>query len=121
MRRKWKDIPGSLAIEVCDYAPEVSTPDGERVPSLDGRIMDTCEVIIDYTRSGYYDPGCMYLNNGDPGYPPEGDDYADLVEAYLLIDSKRTDLPRDVQDDLFTQFYDRIMDEECNEAYHDHD
>ncbi len=25
-----------------------------------------------------YDPGCMYLRNGDPGYPPEGGEVEDL-------------------------------------------
>lgn len=28
-------------------------------------------VDFKYKVHGYYDPGCAYLRNGDPGYPPD--------------------------------------------------
>lgn len=30
-----------------------------------------CTCSVEAVGSYYYDPGCMYLRNGDPGYPPE--------------------------------------------------
>jgi hypothetical protein len=36
--------------------------------------------------SHYYDPGCRYLSNGDPGYPPEEDlsiDHVSTVEVEM--------------------------------------
>ena len=47
-----------------------------------------CTVRIKLKCSGYYDPGCMYLNNGDPGYPPEGDDVRE-VQSIEIIDGDR--------------------------------
>ena len=118
--RKWKNIPCEFTIGLCDYAPEVSTDDDERVRVLDGRLVNENELVIKAKRSGYKDEGQWCKSNGDPGHAPEGNEAADLVEAYLLNGEVRTDLPQDVQNDLFEQFYDRIMDLEIDYDYHDY-
>jgi uncharacterized protein YneR len=45
---------------------------------------DYMEIIIKVNCKGYYDPGCWYLRNGDPGYPPEGDEER-LIDAIGTI------------------------------------
>ena len=89
MRSKgeWSGIPGHVIIEV-DYEP------GRGWADLDGRLFpylvecllphpaeeDAGTITIDFTSSGYYDPG---KTSGLPEncYPPEGDDERTVEDA----------------------------------------
>ena len=50
---------------------------------------------------GYYDPGRMYMPNGDPGYPPEGEDCWDdweIDDAYYYDPQKEEDVSIDYKE-----------------------
>lgn len=55
---------------------------GEKTYTINGD-----EYEVEFTAYGtyYYDPGCMYLRNGDPGYPPEEDVEVEEVEIESLF------------------------------------
>ena len=42
----------------------------------------------------YHEPGCMYLSNGDPGYPPDDDFELKSVESiwYLITDEDGSEI-----------------------------
>lgn len=52
---------------------------GEKGVEINEVVSDT-EVGLIINGKTYYDPGCMYLANGDPGYPPEYDEEFPLCE-----------------------------------------
>lgn len=56
---------------------------GEQTYILDGR-----EFEVEFIAYGtyYYDAGCMYLKNGDPGYPPEEECEVSEVEFESIIE-----------------------------------
>lgn len=67
MKTRWTNEPGIFLVEIEEPLPFI----GEG------------ELAIHYRSSGFFDSGCRYLSNGDPGYPPEWDhevkcDYATL-------------------------------------------
>ena len=44
-------------------------------------------IDVEATATAHHDPGCMYMKNGDPGYPPEDSFDIDEVDAeWYLID-----------------------------------
>lgn len=47
------------------------------------------EVGYDYVRGN---PGCRYLRNGDPGYPPEPDEF-DVREISIITDTSTEPAP----------------------------
>ena len=88
-----------------------------RSGTVRGTVFGTIEkdgLTIEYTAkisgSYYYDPGCMYLKNGDPGYPPEEDYEGPFFEGineltvYDADGNKLTVKPKDyeqlIQDDI---------------------
>ena len=78
----------------------------------------------------WYDPGCMYLRNGDPGYPSEDDLEITELEVsdfeldddpeYVVSDEEKTKIKSAVEDELYGMDYDRwsspeLYDPECCE------
>ena len=54
-----------------------------------------------------YDPGCMYMRNGDPGYPPEESLDVDEVEAiWYDEDGNKVEETQDMHDALVGHFED---------------
>jgi hypothetical protein len=58
MKRSWRNVPFTVADEV--------------------------EIVLHCTSTGYYDSGVHTFSNGDPGYPPEGEDERQVVGVYLM-------------------------------------
>lgn len=59
------------------------------------------DYVVEYEASGTYfsDPGCMYLKNGDPGYPPEEDFEVTKIECmvkYEDLDRENEEVPEDI-------------------------
>lgn len=48
------------------------------------------ELRISLKCSGYYDPGCRYMSNGDPGYPPCGDDHREVESIEIVTEDGKT-------------------------------
>lgn len=68
------------------------------------------DLVIHFLSSGYYDPGCRTLRNGDPGYPPEGDD--ERVLDYVERDGVR--LPADEAQAIFDQHQSEVDEAEMD-------
>lgn len=64
------------------------------------------ELTIHLSVDWYYDPGCIHMVNGDPGYPPEGDEER-LVQT-LTIDGDEID--RDVATEI-VELFEYIIEE----------
>ncbi len=80
-----------------EYEAPVSNEDGDH----------EC-VLLDVTANiSDYDPGCMYMRNGDPGYPPEGGE-VDNVEVTLPDGSVMATIP------------DALYDALCGKAHDEH-
>tara|TARA_Y100000034_G_scaffold114215_1_gene150057 strand:- start:1193 stop:1840 length:648 start_codon:yes stop_codon:yes gene_type:complete len=111
--RSWSGVYGNITVEL--YIPEetneiVEEGNDTAVPndvsafimqhfsSLGANPSDhTMEISIDYESSGYYDPGVHTLSNGDPGYPPEGEDERIVNGATLIIDGKtKIQMPKEL-------------------------
>lgn len=56
-----------------------------------------------------YDPGCMCLRNGDPGYPPEGGNAED-IEVEFPDGTKMDPIPEELLDKLTTEAEERFGD-----------
>ena len=98
----WKDLtyekplPAALLVELAKLPPDC----------------DGLELDFDIRSSGYYSPAVMYLRNGDPGYPEEGDDERECKGVYLLLDGKkRIPLYKTLADEL-----EGLYQEEINSA-----
>ena len=74
MKKRWKNVPGVTEVEAY--------------------------LVIHFLSSGYHDPGCMYLSNGDPGYPPEGDE--ERVLDYMEMGGLR--VPQEFAEKLFERY-----------------
>ena len=59
----------------------------------------------------YHDPGCMYLPNGDPGYPPEDDIEVDVIEIEAVFDGD--------EEVTLTDELEEALEELCIEAIED--
>lgn len=78
-----------------------------------GEEIEEFEVEIDFTYS--YDPGRMYMSNGDPGYPPE--ETADITRIY-----DKDKIPKWITDDMIADaFDDQLSDllDDCEPDYED--
>lgn len=68
---------GTLTLEIdTDKLLEIIGADGVEINEVES---NTEVSLIIYGKT-YYDPGCMYLANGDPGNPPEYDEEFPLYE-----------------------------------------
>lgn len=118
MIRRWRDVPGSIAVEIYFADGKVyDARDDKEVPELASVVKDdkSYELVINFRSTGYYDPGSMYGGWQNLGNPPEGDDERTLDVAYLTCDKQRIELPQDVQQQLLERFQDRV-DAETIEA-----
>lgn len=94
----WQDADGFVSLEIHrdpDGHPQAWFDSATDLP-LDPRISQEVnsavtnpsdeyfEVSINYKSTGYSDPGVHTLSNGDPGYPPEGDDERIVSSVELL-------------------------------------
>ena len=52
--------------------------------------LNDVEYYVEYEAYGtwYHDPGCMYLKNGDPGYPPEDDMEVEEIHCFVSYDDE---------------------------------
>lgn len=78
---------------------------------------------IDATYEYYWEPGCMYMPNGDPGYPPEEGiddkgDYDCIVDN--ICDDKGNSLDTKLTDEEFKLFEEYMIAKLDSEAL-DHD
>lgn len=68
---------GKLTLEIdTDKLLEIIGEDGVEINEVESNT----EVSLIINGKTYYDPGCMYLPNGDPGNPPEYDEEFPLCE-----------------------------------------
>ena len=114
--KRWSGVQGQFSIEL-RLQPEV--PFGyEVVRDWDDNTMPLAvqelrlliegengsELVIYFQDSGHYDPGCHYLRNGDPGYPPESSN----ERAYFMATLDKKRLPDDLGQRLFDALEDQI-------------
>lgn len=77
-----------------------------------------------YGTYSYY-PGCMYMRNGDPGYPPEENFDVDKVEAiWRDEDGNKVEEAKDMRDALIEHFEDNpewfeLDEPDCEEVIND--
>lgn len=73
----------------------------------------TYRIDVQATASYYYDSGCMYMRNGDPGYPPESEfDVEDVYSAWTLIDEDdpEKDIEVEATKEMEEYLYDYLND-----------
>ena len=70
-----------------------------------------CTCSVEAVGSYYYDPGCMYLRNGDPGYPPE--------EELTVTDVNIKEVTDENGDILKPEQYDKELSEAIDEALYE--
>jgi len=115
---KWKNVSGTFSIEVEYHHPSGSAVDinGKELECLTDLVgmQDMFELVIDFTSSGYYDPGCTY---GPPEncYPPEGEAEEELDEAYLQEGSIIKSLSRETENKLFELYAEEISEVEIED------
>lgn len=115
--RSWKNVKGKFVRELGVEGGQ-AFDDGSELPAelsslLLPFLVSDGELVIEFTSSGYYDPGSMYGGWQNLGSPPEGEDERLLSVAYLELDNPngyqdRVELPNDVQQKLFDHYLDRI-------------
>jgi len=74
-----KDISRSLKLEIIKFV--------RRIPIRLNR-GSQIELAIDFSSSGYDDPGSMHGGLDQLGYPPEGEDERTVTSVKLLLDGK---------------------------------
>jgi hypothetical protein len=76
------------------------------------RFHDESEITIHFESSGSFDPGCIWMANGDPGYPPEGSEDREFVAATIREHGSKEEvrLPDDVGRKLFAMYEQQIDD-----------
>jgi len=84
---------------------------------------DLYEVEFSASGTHYYDPGCMYLRNGDPGYPPEEEFEVEdvVIEAVYDISEEAVAEGKDtnnIYDSIDAEIKEAIA-EEITEALYD--
>lgn len=115
---KWSNVAGQFSIEIYIADKQILDINDNPIPELMPQSLyfsnedDTAELIIDFTSSGYDDPGSMYGGPDNLGYPPEGDDERLLESAHLLLDDAELKLTKEQQDKLFDRYEDEINDVE---------
>lgn len=111
MKRKWNKVPGKIRIELYRHEGAIYDARKDRkLPAFLNGLQDDAELVIDFTSSGYYDPGSMYGGPDNLGYPPEGDDERLLVNAEI----NGLFLTPEQQGELFEFFRDEIEAEELD-------
>lgn len=111
--RKWSNVPGVFSIEVQSIRSVISEYDGDEIPPLYGIVVpDADELVIEFVSSGYYEPASMYGGADRLGWPASSDDERLLGRAYLLDGKTEIELPKDVQQQLFDLYEDRINEVE---------
>ena len=61
--------------------------------------------------SGYYDPGRMYMPNGDPGYPPSSEeDWEDFEYETITCYDPETDSEVELDYDTLSDELKRVLD-----------
>lgn len=77
------------------------------------------EYIVNCECSYYYDPGRMYMPNGDPGYPPE-ESYDDIaitdIEEYTVYDTDGNEIPEGPFYDEHRQDIERAIREDFDDV-----
>jgi len=69
------------------------------------------EVQINFSSSGYEDPGVHTFRNGDPGYPPEGDDERTVTDV-RIVDGPQA--PPEVAQELEQHYQNEIQEVEID-------
>lgn len=112
---RWHGVPGEFGFEVLLVDGKAYNNMEQALPMLDHYLLADGELVIEFKSSGYYDSGRTY---GDPYncYPPEGDDERTLVNAYIEygpeLPIRRSVLPKEVQQQLFDMYAERIQETE---------
>jgi len=97
---RWNKTPGELYIEIQEgsmggiyditndryMSSELSLAISESVPFEKIKQNHGIELAIDFSSSGYNDPGSMYGGPDNVGYPPEGEDERTVTSVKLLLD-----------------------------------
>lgn len=111
----WNNVQAQFSIEVWTDGLRCCDIDDKALPMLNiicfAKGFTYGELIIDFTSSGYDDPGSMYGGPDNLGYPPEGDDERLLESAHLVDDDgNEIKLSKEQQDQLFDLYQDEIND-----------
>ena len=118
MKHAWRNVAGKFVVEVYYSNGIVYDIDGYELPELDGaldRVEDDFELVIEFTSSGYNDPGSMYGGPDGVGYAPESDDERLLTSAYLVNFSTHIGLDDKTGQALFEKYRDEIYEVELDD------
>lgn len=82
-----------------------------------GKELQEVELRIALICTSRGDPGCMYMSNGDPGYPPEPAEF-ELDTVHVLDEEGK---PIKINEDLLTvlmgqEAWERMFEDACVEA-----
>lgn len=125
----WNNVCGSISVEVAkDENGKWIDVDGKDLPFSVAKELEPlfvnvanedayAELVIDFTSSGYYDPGSMYGGWQNLGSPPEGEDERLLdgvVEIRMPPNKDNNKLSNIASNDLFGAYFDRIESEELD-------
>ena len=67
------------------------------------------KIAVEATATGYYDPGRMYMPNGDPGYPPEeGFDIDDVKSTWYEVDEDGNETEVKADKDMNDELWDYL-------------
>lgn len=119
MRRTktWVGVRGKYYIECWRYWGGVIDAHTQKFIPVDNELFqDTAEITIHFESTGSFDPGCMWMPNGDPGYPPEGDEERTFVAAFIREHGSKDEvrLSDDVGNRLFEMYEEKINDVELD-------
>ncbi len=114
MISRWRNAPGSLSVSIGKDSDGLwveaddwrALPDGlaayfdANYPCIDSESGHVVELLIEIESDGYSDPGRGYESNGDPGYPPEGEDERRVVSV-MLDENPPPALPASLHDEVY--------------------
>lgn len=112
MKTSWRNVNGTFSIETYTHGLVALDIDDKPLEILNTFCfingIGDAELIIEFTSTGYNDPGSMYGGPDNLGWPPEGDDERLLSNAYLKVDNQVVKLPQRLQNVLFNIYIQQI-------------
>ena len=104
---EWRDVPGSIQIPSSELEGDLGDSILQKLPEND---RSDYMVTIEFSSTGYDDPGSIYGGRDNMGWAPEGEDTRDITQ--ISIDTGTMIYPVPPNDPLFvalsSAFQDRV-------------
>lgn len=102
---KWRDVPGSIQISSSELEGDLGDSILQKLPEND---KSDYMVTIEFSSTGYDDPGSMYGGKDHLGWAPEGEDTREITQ--INIDTATMIYPIPPNDPLFVTISSALQD-----------